>query len=410
MLKLRFFLMATAFLCAVVYAAPPKKTMTDPRDGQKYKTVQIGSQTWMAQNLNYKTDNSFCYGDKESNCAKYGRLYTWDAAVGRSEKECGYQHECNLPSGDIRGVCPQGWHLPSRAEFGEWGAKALKSKTGWIDNGNGTDAYGFSALPAGVKWSSDGDYDGEGELAHFWSSTEEGSVDAYHLYLRYNDDTSYLFNFKKNVGFSVRCLKDDSNTGVTPQSSFGSASVSNSKLSEPAEGTLTDPRDGQKYKTVRIGSQTWMAQNLNYKTDNSWCCGYNESNCQNYARLYTWKVARSACPAGWHLPSKAEFETLFEAVGGKFEAGKMLKSTSGWDSNEEKSGNGTDAFAFSALPAGVRLYDGGYGSDGLQADFWSSTEFNSQDAYALYLLYNLDEATLIDNNKDFGLSVRCLKN
>ena len=92
-------------------------TFTDERDEQTYKTVKIGDQVWMAQNLNFKTDSSFCYNDEEANCTKYGRHYKWAAAVGKSESECGYGNECSLPSGDIQGACPSGWHLPSKTEW-----------------------------------------------------------------------------------------------------------------------------------------------------------------------------------------------------------------------------------------------------------------------------------------------------
>ena len=96
-----------------------KNTLTDLRDGQTYKTTTIDipsknySEVWMAKNLNYETDNSWCGGGSgttEGDCSVYGRLYTWDAAVGRDEDECGYGCECRLGSGDIRGACPKGWH------------------------------------------------------------------------------------------------------------------------------------------------------------------------------------------------------------------------------------------------------------------------------------------------------------
>ena len=98
-------------------------TLTDLRDGHVYRTTTIDipvkdySEVWMAENLNYKTANSYCYGDDPDKCNIYGRLYKWSAAVGRSEEECGYYHECNLPVGNIRGACPEGWHLPSEGEF-----------------------------------------------------------------------------------------------------------------------------------------------------------------------------------------------------------------------------------------------------------------------------------------------------
>ena len=196
----------------------------DAKTEQIYKMVTIApegtdySETWMAENLNYKTANSWCYDDKDENCAKYGRLYTWAAAVGKTETECGDGQECNLGTGDIRGVCPEGWHLPSLEEWedlikavgGESTAGVkLRSKTGWKEYSgiNNEDAFGFSALPAGNR-DGDGNYGLEGYDAEFWSSTEVGGVGAYSMYLYY-DNENKLPDFNSKVyGFSVRCLKD----------------------------------------------------------------------------------------------------------------------------------------------------------------------------------------------------------
>ncbi len=194
-------------------------TLTDLRDGQTYKTVKIGDQVWMAENLNFVTDNSWCYNDESDNCAKYGRLYTWAAAVGRDEDECGYEHTCGLGSGDIRGACPKGWHLPSKAEWealivavdgsiteytsSNTAGTKLKSVTGW----NGTNAFGFSALPAGDRYYNGRYYD-RGISAYFWSSAEGDSVSAYDMRLYYDDGYARLYDGDKGYGFSVRCLKD----------------------------------------------------------------------------------------------------------------------------------------------------------------------------------------------------------
>ena len=167
--------------------------------------------------------------------------------------------------------------------------------------------------------------------------------------------------------------------------------------------SFTDPRDGQTYRTVQIGSQTWMAENLNYRTDDSYCYDDESANCRKYGRLYTWNAALNACPSGWHLPSKAEFETLIAAVGGYGVAGRALKSTSGW----MEDGNGTDVYGFSALPAGY-YNDGNFFNVGSNATFWSATEGSSNYAYAWYL--SAGSAYLNGLNKGNGSAVRCLRN
>ena len=194
--------------------------MVDPRDKQLYRVVNIGSQIWMAENLNYEVDSSFCYyddtkdQDSVENCKKYGRHYTWAAAVGKSEVDCGYGNACGL-SGTVRGVCPEGWHLPDTTEWNalfdavggiETAGKMLKSTEGWKKNGNGSDTYFFSALPAGVR-DDYGNFGVEGNGALFWSSTEDDSYNAYYYFLNNSDDALLVGNYK-GYGCSVRCLKD----------------------------------------------------------------------------------------------------------------------------------------------------------------------------------------------------------
>ncbi len=186
--------------------------MVDHRDNQLYKVVTIGDQTWMAENLNYATDEgSFCYNDSAKYCEKYGRLYTWVAAVGKSEDECGYNKICGL-SGKVRGVCPEGWHLPDTTEWSKLftavggdstAGEKLKSLTGY----NGTDAYGFSAFPAGFK-HRDGGFFNEGGDASFWSATERNKFNAYYMYLVSYNKGAYWNYFYKDFAYSVRCLKD----------------------------------------------------------------------------------------------------------------------------------------------------------------------------------------------------------
>ena len=143
-------------------------SIIDSRDNKVYKTVKIGDQVWMAENLNYYDETldgiSWCFDDDPKKCEVTGRLYTWAAAIDSvglyddgNGVECGYGIDCSLPD-TVYGICPSGWHLPSRVEWetliavvggDSTAGKMLKSQTGWVDCGNGTDDFGFSALPAG---------------------------------------------------------------------------------------------------------------------------------------------------------------------------------------------------------------------------------------------------------------------
>ncbi len=186
------------------------------------------------------------------------------------------------------------------------------------------------------------------------------------------------------------------------------------------EALLTDARDEQHiqvYKTVKIcnddksSCQTWMAQNLNYNynegTAKSYCYGDVPGNCDTYGRMYVWEAAVNACPKDWHLPSTAEWNTLFTYVGKREVAGSKLKSKYGWNG----SGNGEDSYGFAVLPAGFRNRSGKYENAGNDASFWSSTEDNSD--YAYYEYFRLDSSSVFEvnyyNTKYSAFSVRCLR-
>lgn len=218
-------------------------TMTDSRDGKTYKTVTIGMQTWMAENLNFEynegTARSYCYDSLASNCDKYGRLYTWSAAMDSvaffsdAGKGCGNELLCN-PKGRIRGICPEGWHLPDKdewielvypmadsvdddhkyASYYEAGVK-LKSVDGWEEGSHETDDYGFSALPGGYFLCTYHDgFEHIGYGTVFWSSSEYNIYHAFVLKLDYalfrpaDSDRAYLVGLHKTWAYSVRCIKD----------------------------------------------------------------------------------------------------------------------------------------------------------------------------------------------------------
>jgi uncharacterized protein (TIGR02145 family) len=171
------------------------KFLTDKRDGKTYRLVQIGKQMWMAENLNYNASGSKCYDNKPANCDKYGRLYDWETA---------------------KKACLKGWHLPSDKEWQELvnfaggdkvAGKKLKAKSGWNSNGNGSDDYGFVALPGGYGGSG-GLFGSVGYYGEWWSATEYRALSAYYRYMLYNDESVSRNRNYKNALFSVRCLQD----------------------------------------------------------------------------------------------------------------------------------------------------------------------------------------------------------
>lgn len=181
-------------------------------------------------------------------------------------------------------------------------------------------------------------------------------------------------------------------------------------------GSFVDNRDGHVYKTVVIGTQTWMAENLNYTVNASgqnWCgggSGKSEGDCDKYGRLYTWATAVGVCPEDWHLPDTTEWKKLFNVVGKTDIVGQKLKAnTDLWKSSDGISND--DAFGFSILPAGGRSDAGLFGSEGSYAGFWSSSEFedDSGDAWGLFFDYNLNGMRQNNETKLFAYSVRCVK-
>lgn len=212
----------------------PTKQICDERDGQMYKIVKIGSYMWMAENLNYsyneESAKSYCYDDDPENCKKYGRLYTWAAAMDSVAKfsegcrGCGYnaagEAKVSAFSSTVRGVCPEGWFMPSNSDWFALGdengisrdvmGRAMKSKEGWDSNGNGIDYLGMSVLPAGYR-DGDGKYVSKGEEALLWSTANYSGTQALRTRLRSSstlmEGWSQSDVFDKSAALSVRCFK-----------------------------------------------------------------------------------------------------------------------------------------------------------------------------------------------------------
>jgi uncharacterized protein (TIGR02145 family) len=182
---------------------------------------------------------------------------------------------------------------------------------------------------------------------------------------------------------------------------------------------FTDARDGKIYRYAEIGTQTWMADNLNYAAEGSKCgVDANTPICDRYGRFYDWATAINACPNGWHLPNDADWEKLMKATDPSCSgrscagAGKKLKAISAisdWNDYEGKSGGGTNDFRFSALPGGY-YSDNSFSGIGEVARWWSASEKNASTAYTWDIYYFNDDVLSGLSNKSNLHSVRCIKN
>jgi TonB family protein len=217
-------------------------------------------------------------------------------------------------------------------------------------------------------------------------------VSGYELTLVYDGNGSAVFVDKKK--------REEARKRETEQRKKGAES-----RIEKLSTYFTDSRDGQKYRTVTIGGNAWIAQNLNYKTGNSWCYDNDDSKCKQYGRLYDWNTAKTACPAGWHLPTRQEWLDMNKAAGDDT-AGKALKSVLGW----HEYGNGTDSFGFSALPGGYKE-GGSFYMVGEFGNWWTATANATSDrASIVFMNFNTDDANFNATfGKNMGISVRCVQ-
>jgi len=394
------------------------------------ESVTIGNQVWQKCNLNIvptgengAATNSVCYDNDPANCEIYGRLYDWPTAMALPDS-C----KTHICVGDVkhRGICPNGWHIPS---YNEWkiliaevggsstaGTK-LKSVSLWNSDRNvplGTDDYGFSALPSGGgSIYSDGRFSFSkiGSSGALWSSIDishGGFSDALVQYMSYDHKEVLDGEYGKSILASVRCLQDfPSGVGSSSSSGGSGNNIAN-------------------YKTTEIGTQVWMAENLNYDVPGSKCYYNDPINCAKYGRLYDWATAmdlpascnsnacsgqitskhRGICPSGWHIPSNNDWEVLITKVGGASTAAKYLKSLD-W--------NGQDKYGFAALPGNYCGSDGSFNGvsyysfyQNNNGNWWSASEYSATNAYSRYM-YGYNEIYSSYGQKSPFYSVRCVK-
>ena len=194
-------------------------TMTDPRDGKTYRTIEFNGQTWMAENLNF-SDSSIvplleghntCYHNRESECELMGRLYSRDAAMNNAK--CSYGSTCNLETATIQGICPDGWHVMTYSEaqnlidyVGSSNGEQIKSTNGWGPSATGTNDYGLSFVAPG-SWEA-GNFDSKGGFSHTWIYYS-GSSYQYYLLIQDESEISIRTYSSREVYFPVRCIKNE---------------------------------------------------------------------------------------------------------------------------------------------------------------------------------------------------------
>lgn len=178
-------------------------------------------------------------------------------------------------------------------------------------------------------------------------------------------------------------------------------------LQAQTPGTFTDSRDGKVYQTVKIGEQVWMAENLAYKpaSGNYWAYDNEADNIAVYGYLYDWETARNVCPTGWHLPTDAEWTQLTDYLGGVEDAGGKLKATTQWNS---QNAGATNESGFAALPGGYRSYST-FDSIGNNGYWWSATDESFFGPWSRIIYHDSIGVGRMDNSKELGLSVRCIR-
>jgi len=279
-------------------------------------------------------------------------------------------------------------------------------------SGNVTADGGAAVTARGVCWSTS-----QNPTTSDSKTTDGTGVGTY---------TSNITGLSLNTTYYVRAYATNSvGTAYGEQRTFKTQEI------KPVFGSFTDSRDGNQYVTVTLGKQVWMAENLAYLPSvskpysGSWSSPYcyvygyvgtsvttakATTNYQTYGVLYNWPAALEACPDGWHLPSDGEWTTLTDYLGGISVAADKLKEagTTHWPSPNDA----TNESGFTALPGGYRFdYDSGANFEGIgyHCDWWSSTEHNAIDAWRRHLSYNYSYVYRYYTSKEFGFSVRCVR-
>ena len=430
------------------YPAPTTTTTTTPTPTTTTTTtlppvVAICSQEWTIRNLevttysdgitqipqatnisewnNYATNNigAWCYyGFNAANGTTYGKLYNWYAVAG-------IYNTASLNTPSLRKqIAPTGYHVPTDAEFtiltdcllGELVAGGKMKSTGTIQAGTGlwndpntaaTNSSGFTGLPGG--WcDSFGTFSTLGDVTYWWSSSESSiTSDAWNRFLNHNSASVTRSTGTKGNGYSVRLIKDPV---ILPVITICNQewTTENLDVATYSDGTAipqaTTDADWIAKGNAGIGAWCWYA-NLS-------------ANGTTYGKLYNWfavagidgtGIPRSLAPAGYHIPTDAEWTTLTNTcLLGEAVAGAKMKETgtAHWPSPNTEA---TNSSGFTALPGGVRSTNGTFSTLGYFGNWWSSSQYLTANAWIRALNSSSDNAFRSNGPKSYGCSVRLIK-
>ena len=319
--------------------------LIDFRDRKVYKTIDIGTQTWMAENLDFADTKLYPGLENEmvcfrEDCEHYGRLYTWPVAVDSAAVFSDKGKGCTSANGTenapckydypVRGICPEGWHLPNVDEWKLLWVNVGSGKGMFTTNSGGTNESGFSLLPVGLYYNGfwDKGYAGFWEVPYSGHAGYTLTFTNTNASVNFSDGTlggNFQSIWERYYYLAVRCVKDK----------------------EFEYGNFVDERDDRVYKTIKIGEKVWLAENLKYRPETvegadstSFCMANDSEKCELYGRYYNPESIQEACPSGWHLPDSTEWRDVQKRHG--LSAHAMFTKTL----------YGTNTLGFSLLPMG----------------------------------------------------------
>lgn len=403
------------------------ETFKDSRDGQTYKAVVIGTQTWMAENLKFQYHSSSAFAGclrnrkssgfngcllttfEDAECPADSIFYSWAAAMDSAGlftedgMDCGNNASC-YPAAEIQGACPDGWHLP---DINEWNVLRIAANRGNVDSLN---VHGFNVPVKGED---------------FWSATKYYQKGSYVAYITDEDFFIGYKDFKYNSVLPVRCIKNTSES-VKKKTTY-----------------FVDERNGEFYKTVKIGKQTWMAQDLQYPYRESPVRSYDDypviacdglsygSNGIELNNKYTWAAVVDSlgrfdgvgkgcgafvdcdikekivgvCPKGWHIPDSTEWAELIEFVKKDNPGVGTANSLASFSFSKRA----TNKYSFNITNTGYLHFSRGVSAHTKEnAYYWTASQHS--DFAAIYVTFDAgwDDAIFGRTRKDEMYSIRCV--